>query len=97
MGLSGKDGQLITAKKMKFVKDMGDDKPPEIIDMGMVGEIVSINNRILKSMIEDQFIPVISAEPVLFIMNKVFPIFPEYEVLISETSNVPKFRECRPE
>ncbi len=60
VGLSGKDGQLITAKKMKYYKDKGDDKPPEIIDMGMVGEITSINNRILKSLIEDQFIPVIA-------------------------------------
>jgi acetylglutamate kinase len=60
VGLSGKDGQLITAKKMKYYKDKGDDQPPEIIDMGMVGEITSINNRILKSLIEDQFIPVIA-------------------------------------
>jgi acetylglutamate kinase len=60
VGLSGKDGQLITAKKMKFYKDKGDDKPPEILDIGMVGEITSINNRILKSLIESQFIPVIA-------------------------------------
>jgi len=60
VGLSGKDGQLITAKKMKYYKDKGDDQPPEIIDMGMVGEITSINNRILKSLIEDRFIPVIA-------------------------------------
>jgi acetylglutamate kinase len=60
VGLSGKDGQLITAKKMKYYKDKGDDKPPEIIDMGMVGEITSIDNRILKSLIESQFIPVIA-------------------------------------
>ena len=60
VGLSGKDGQLITAKKMKYFKSMGDDKPPEIIDMGMVGEITSINNRILKSLIDSQFIPVIA-------------------------------------
>lgn len=60
VGLSGKDGQLITAKKMKYYKDKGDDQPPEIIDMGMVGEITSINNRILKSLTDDQFIPVIA-------------------------------------
>ncbi|MBW1764932.1 MAG: acetylglutamate kinase, partial [Deltaproteobacteria bacterium] len=36
VGLSGKDGQLITAKKMKYFKNKGDDQPPEIIDMGMV-------------------------------------------------------------
>jgi acetylglutamate kinase len=60
VGLSGKDGQLITAKKMKFIKKRGDNQPPEIIDIGMVGEIVSINDRILKSLIEDEFIPVVA-------------------------------------
>jgi acetylglutamate kinase len=60
VGLSGKDGQLITAKKMKYIKKRGNNRPPEIIDIGMVGEIVSINNRILKSLIEDQFIPVVA-------------------------------------
>ncbi|MDB9823352.1 acetylglutamate kinase [Deltaproteobacteria bacterium] len=60
VGLSGKDGQLITAKKMKYFKVKGDNQPPEIIDIGMVGEIVSINNQILKSLIESHFIPVIA-------------------------------------
>jgi len=60
VGLSGKDGQLITARKMKYIKNMGDNRPPEIIDIGMVGEVVSVNSRILKSLIEDQFIPVIA-------------------------------------
>jgi acetylglutamate kinase len=60
VGLSGKDGQLITAKKMKYMKNKGDNQPPEIIDIGMVGEIVSINNRILNSLIEDQFIPIVA-------------------------------------
>jgi acetylglutamate kinase len=60
VGLSGKDGQLITARKLKYVKNRGDDQPPEIIDMGMVGEIVSVNHRILTSLMEGQFIPVIA-------------------------------------
>jgi len=60
VGLSGKDGQLITAKKMKYMKERGDNQPPEIIDIGMVGEIVSIDNRILLSLIESNFIPVIA-------------------------------------
>lgn len=60
VGLSGKDGQLITAKKMKYLKETGDDQPPEIIDMGMVGEITSVNSRILMSLLESQFIPVIA-------------------------------------
>lgn len=60
VGLSGKDGQLITARKMKYVKHKGADQPPEIIDMGMVGEIVSINDRVLSSLMESQFVPVIA-------------------------------------
>ncbi|MFH1351477.1 MAG: acetylglutamate kinase [Pseudomonadota bacterium] len=60
VGLSGKDGQLITAKKMKYIKSKGNDQPPEIIDMGMVGEITSINNRILMDLLDSQFVPVIA-------------------------------------
>lgn len=60
VGLSGKDGKLITAKKMKYVKDKGADQPPEIIDMGMVGEIVSVNNRMLENLLDSEFIPIIA-------------------------------------
>jgi len=60
VGLSGKDGQLITAQKMKYYKNKGADQPPEIIDMGMVGEITSVNNRILTDLLAGQFIPVIA-------------------------------------
>ena len=60
VGLSGKDGQLITARKMKYLKNKGADQPSEIIDIGMVGEIVSIDNNILMSLLESGFIPVIA-------------------------------------
>ncbi|MBK5100514.1 MAG: acetylglutamate kinase [Desulfobacteraceae bacterium] len=60
VGLSGKDGQLITARKMKYVKDKGDDRPPEIIDIGMVGEITSVDNEVLMSLIQSGFIPIIA-------------------------------------
>ncbi|MBU2498269.1 MAG: acetylglutamate kinase [Proteobacteria bacterium] len=60
VGLSGKDGQLITAKKMKYYKHKGADQPPEIIDMGMVGEITSVNQRILIDLLAGEFIPVIA-------------------------------------
>jgi acetylglutamate kinase len=59
-GLSGKDGQLITARKLKYQKNVDNNQPPEIIDMGMVGEVVSVDNRILTSLIERDFIPVIA-------------------------------------
>ncbi len=60
VGLSGKDGKLLIARKMKYMRDKGDNQPPEIIDIGMVGEIEKINNKVLLSLIENQFIPVIA-------------------------------------
>lgn len=59
-GLSGKDGQLITAEKLTYMKNSDKNHPPEIIDMGMVGEVVSVDSRILTSLIESEFIPVIA-------------------------------------
>jgi len=60
VGLSGKDGKLITARKMKYLKKRANDQPPEIIDIGMVGEVVSVNNEILLSLMEGRFIPIIA-------------------------------------
>jgi acetylglutamate kinase len=60
VGLSGKDGKLITARKMKYFKKRGNDQPPEIIDIGMVGEVASVNSEILKSLLDGRFIPVIA-------------------------------------
>jgi acetylglutamate kinase len=60
VGLSGKDGNLITARKMKHVRKKGDDQPPEIIDIGMVGEVTGVNNDLLERLITGQFIPVIA-------------------------------------
>ena len=60
VGLSGKDGNLITATKMKHVRKKADDQPPEIIDIGMVGEVTGVNNDLLERLITSQFIPVIA-------------------------------------
>jgi len=60
VGLSGKDGNLICARKMKYLKSRGEDQAPEIIDMGMVGEITAVNTGILLSIMKSEFIPVIS-------------------------------------
>jgi acetylglutamate kinase len=57
VGLSGKDGRLITARKMEYRKQRADDRPPEIIDMGLVGEITAVDTRILLSLTEREFIP----------------------------------------
>jgi acetylglutamate kinase len=65
VGLSGKDGHLITARKLTLISRPGGPytssaEPPEIIDIGLVGEVVSINNRIIESLQDNQFIPVIA-------------------------------------
>jgi acetylglutamate kinase len=60
VGLSGKDGQLILAKKMNVYKRREDGSPPEPIDIGMVGEVASINPSIVLAMEERHFIPVIA-------------------------------------
>ena len=60
VGLSGKDGRLILARKMKYVKERSGNRPPEIIDMGMVGEITAINHQVVLSLLDSQFIPVIA-------------------------------------
>lgn len=59
VGLSGKDGDLIRARKMN-VTIANDGEPPEIIDIGMVGEIIGINPTVIHSLDENKFIPVIA-------------------------------------
>jgi acetylglutamate kinase len=60
VGLSGKDGNLISAKKMKYLRKRDEDPVPEIIDMGMVGEITSVDTDILLTLMGKEFIPVIA-------------------------------------
>jgi len=59
VGLSGKDGSLIQARKMSLTV-AADGEPPEIIDIGQVGEIVGINPTVINSLDENKFIPVIA-------------------------------------
>ncbi len=59
VGLSGKDGGLIRAKK-KFIKKFADTGDEETIDIGLVGEVESIEPQILDSLERDGFIPVIA-------------------------------------
>ncbi|MBL7032282.1 MAG: acetylglutamate kinase [Nitrospira sp.] len=60
IGLSGKDGKLIEAKRKVINKLSPETGVPEIIDLGLVGEVVKINPRILNSIDEGGFIPVIA-------------------------------------
>jgi acetylglutamate kinase len=59
VGLSGKDGMLIRAEKKELAIESAD-APPEIIDLGMVGEVVSIETGVLKSLMDVGIIPVIA-------------------------------------
>ena len=60
VGVSGKDGLLINAKKLKLTRQPLPERPPEIIDIGMVGEVEAINTQLVKSLESERFIPVIA-------------------------------------
>ena len=60
VGLSGKDGGLIQAKKMQFVYQQDAGRPPEIIDTGMVGEVTRIDPGIIHALAREGFLPVIA-------------------------------------
>ncbi len=59
VGLSGKDGQLILARKMSMTVP-GDGESTEIIDIGMVGEIIRVDPTVIRSLDGNRFIPVIA-------------------------------------
>ena len=60
VGLSGKDGRLITAKKLILTKSRSKGQKPEVIDIGMVGEVKAINPGVIESLEKENFIPVIA-------------------------------------
>ena len=60
VGLTGKDGGLIRARKMTITRQSPDLKAPEIIDIGHVGEVESIDKSIIETLIAGHFIPVIA-------------------------------------
>jgi len=57
VGLSGKDGNLLLAEKIT-VKDKND--PSKTVDVGMVGEVKSVNPHVINTLDTDKFIPVIA-------------------------------------
>lgn len=59
VGLSGKDGGLIQAKKLLLPQGQGE-TPSEIVDLGMVGEVEEINSHVIKTLDAGDFIPVIA-------------------------------------
>jgi acetylglutamate kinase len=60
IGITGKDGELIRAKKMTVTRQTPEMQAPEIIDIGHVGSVESINIDVLNMLIDSDFIPVIA-------------------------------------
>ena len=60
LGLTGKDGQLLHAKKLKVTQSSPEMQKPEIIDIGHVGEVEHINTQVLDMLTQSDFIPVIA-------------------------------------
>ena len=59
-GVTGKDGQLIRAKKMVVSHKTPEMSVTEIIDIGHVGEVESINKSVIDMLVQGGFIPVIA-------------------------------------
>jgi acetylglutamate kinase len=60
MGLTGKDGQFIRAKQLKIERKSPELEAPEIIDIGHVGQVESIDTRVLTMLTESDVIPVVA-------------------------------------
>ncbi|MFA7164225.1 MAG: acetylglutamate kinase [Desulfoplanes sp.] len=59
VGISGKDGETIRARKLEMAVHKKD-APPEIIDLGKVGEVVEIRTALIRTLERDNFIPIIA-------------------------------------
>jgi acetylglutamate kinase len=60
VGLTGKDGDLIRARRMYIERKTPDLEVPEIIDIGHVGEVESIDASVVNMLTHSNFIPVIA-------------------------------------
>jgi acetylglutamate kinase len=60
VGLTGKDGDLIRARKLTIKRDSPEMDAPEIIDIGHVGEVESIDASVVDMLVGGDFIPVIA-------------------------------------
>lgn len=64
VGLSGRDGDLVCARKMQVnvnsSEEMIENAPPELIDLGRVGEVTQVNVDVLETLQKEDFIPVIA-------------------------------------
>ncbi len=59
-GITGKDGQFIRAKKLVVTQKTAAMSVPEIVDIGHVGEVESIDKAVIDMLVDGGFIPVIA-------------------------------------
>lgn len=60
VGLTGKDGGLVRARKLTFQRNVPEMTAPEIVDIGHVGEVESIDSSIVDMLVKGDFIPVVA-------------------------------------
>ena len=60
VGVTGKDGNLIRARRMELTETNESSVVSESIDIGQVGEVESINHAVLESLMDRDFIPVVA-------------------------------------
>ncbi len=60
VGLTGKDGDLVRAEKLTVTQPAEDADEPEVVDLGHVGKVKSIDPSIVDALGQGDFIPVIA-------------------------------------
>ena len=60
IGITGKDGDFIHCRKLTISRQTAEMQAPEIIDIGQVGEVISVNPAVINMMLSSDFIPVIA-------------------------------------
>ncbi len=60
VGLSGHDGPLVRASRLQIARESASNQPPEIIDIGLVGEPEKVDPQVLRALEHGNFIPVIA-------------------------------------
>ncbi|MCB1661974.1 MAG: acetylglutamate kinase [Pseudomonadales bacterium] len=60
VGLTGKDGHFIKARKLQVTRKTPEMEASEIVDIGHVGEVTCINSSVVDMLVNSDFIPVIA-------------------------------------
>lgn len=60
IGVTGKDGELVKARKLSITRRSPELEAPEIIDIGHVGEVTEVSTDVIELLVSRDFIPVIA-------------------------------------